>query len=63
MDRASLIGQLQIDRNAGPGPGGGPPARLWWILGGALAAVVLVILAVVLIVVQPWRVAWRRATT
>ena len=62
MDRASLIGQLQIDRNAGPGSGGGPPARLWWILGGALAAVVLVVLAVVLIVVQPWRVAVAVAT-
>ena len=62
MNKASLIGQLQIDRNAGRGSGGGPPARLWWIVGGVLAVIVVVILAIVLLVVQPWRVAVAVAT-
>jgi hypothetical protein len=57
MNKASLIGQLQIDRGGAPGGGSGPPARLWWILGGALAAIVVVILAIVFVVVQPGRVA------
>jgi RND family efflux transporter MFP subunit len=57
MNKASLIGQLQIDRGGAPGGGSGPPARLWWILGGALAAIVVVILAIVFVVVQPGRLA------
>ena len=62
MDKVSLIGQLQIDRGAGPGRGGAPSARLWWILGAALAAIAVVALAIVLFVVQPGRVAVAVAT-
>ena len=56
MNKASLLGQLQIDRSVGPGPGRGASARLWWILGGCLAALAVVAAAVVLLVVQPGRV-------
>ena len=56
MNKASLIGQLQIDRGAGPSSGGGPSARFWWILGGVLGLILIVGLVVVLAVVQPGKV-------
>ncbi len=62
MNKASLIGQLQIDRKSGPASGGGPPARVWWIIGGVLAAVVVLALVALLVVVQPGRVAVALAT-
>ena len=56
MNKASLIGQLQIDRSAGPGSGGGPSARFWWILGGVAAVILALAVIVVLVVVQPGKV-------
>jgi RND family efflux transporter MFP subunit len=56
MNKASLIGQLQIDRGSGPGSGDGPSARFWWILGGILAVILLAAAIVVFAVVQPGKV-------
>jgi RND family efflux transporter MFP subunit len=56
MNKASLIGQLQIDRGSGPSSGDGPSARFWWILGGILAVILLAAAIVVLVVVQPGKI-------
>ena len=62
MNKASLLGQLQIDRSVGGAPGRGSSTRLWWILGGCLAALALAALAYVLLFLQPGRVPVALAT-
>jgi RND family efflux transporter MFP subunit len=62
MNKVSLLSQLQIDRDAGPGSGGGVPPRVWWIAGAVLAVILVVALVAFIVIAQPGRVPVSAAT-